>query len=968
MSAAAAFDLIAEENVAEVNALARYYRHKKTGAELLSLINDDENKVFGISFATPPENSTGIAHILEHSVLCGSEKFPVKKPFVEMLKGSLHTFLNAMTFPDKTVYPVASQNLADFYNLTEVYLDAVLFPLLSRETFLQEGWHYELEDPNAPLIYKGVVFNEMKGGYSSPDQVFRVYAQGSLFPETTYGHSSGGDPRVMPELTFEDFSNFHKRYYHPSNAQIIFYGDDDPEKRLEILDAYLSRFEKSQPAEPIARQPQFDAPRRVEKTYPADDTNARNAFVSVNWMLERTEDTEDNLARTLMYLALLGNSAAPLYKALTESGLGEAVISSTSSSYNQPWLYMGMRGVDAKDADKIENLILDTLRTLAKDGIDRETIEATVNTFEFQLREKNTGGYPRGIMYFFSALGDWLYGGDPIKALKYEEALASLKQRLDSGEKLLEALISDLLLDNSHRTTLVLKADKDQSARETAAERAKLDAARSAMSDDDVSEIIDTTKRLKALQNAPDKPEDLAKIPTLTLEDLDRNITTVPTEEQAISGVRTLYHPLATNGIVYLDLAFDLKTLPRDLLPYLPLFSRALTQTGTAKEDFVALSQHIGRVTGGIGATRLIAPILESEEAAAHLVIRAKATPDKTGDMLSIIEDILTSARLDNRDRIRQIVGEDKARFEASLVPAGHQYAFSRLRASFHQADWLNEELGGITQLFFLRTLAEKIDNDWEGVVQALEDIRSHLINATSATVNVTTDRAEWASFTGELEAFLSALPRKPVVSQDWGKPSPSVNEGLTIPAQVNYVAKGANLKALGHEPSGALSVVTKYLGTSYLWDKIRVEGGAYGGFARYEPVSGSYAFGSYRDPNLLASLDVYDKAADYLRNELSEADRVRSIIGTIGDMDPYQLPDAKGYSAFARALTGVSDGYRQERREQVLNTTKSDFKAAADVLAAVARQGHVVVIGSPEAIEGANRERNGFMNVTKVL
>jgi Zn-dependent M16 (insulinase) family peptidase len=884
-----AYDLIAEEQVPEVSALARYYRHKKTGAEVLSLINDDENKVFGVSFATPPEDSTGLPHILEHSVLCGSEKFPVKKPFVEMLKGSLHTFLNAMTFPDKTVYPVASQNLADFYNLTEVYLDAVFFPLLSRETFEQEGWHYEVENPAEPMIFKGVVFNEMKGAMSSPDQVNHAYALQSLFPDTVYSNYSGGDPRVMPDLTYEQFKAFHTRYYHPSNAQIIFYGDDDPAKRLDLLDQVLSRFERGEKAPAIAPQQRFAEPRRVEKTYPSDTENPRSTFVTLNWMLEATDDIEEQLARTVMRRALVGNSAAPLHKALTESGFGEAVIS-TALEIAQPALNFGLRNANADDADKIETLILNTLARLAEHGIDEATIEATLNSLEFELRERNTGGYPRGIAYFFGALGNWLYGRDPIDGLRFEQALEALKSRIASGEKIIEAMIRTHLLDNTHRTTLVLRPDPEQAEREEAAERARLDAVRAAMNDNDVAAAVDTTKKLKALQNAPDKPENLARIPTLTVADLPREGATIPTEELAVAGVRTLFHDLATNGIVYFDLGFDLKTLPRDLLPYLPIFSRALKQTGTSKEDFVALTQRIGRSTGGVAVSRITSPILGSDEAAAYLLVRGKAVTEKTGEMLAIVNDILTDARLDNRERIRQIVAEDKARSEASLVPAGHQYVFARLRSTLHEADWLGEVTGGITQILFLRDLAERIETDWPSVLSALEDIRRHLINANAAIVNVTTDGSAWPAFAAELETFLEGLPRRDFARADWSPlPHPS-NEGLTIPAQVNYVAKGVNLKALGHEPSGALSVVTKFLGTSYLWDKVRVEGGAYGGFANFNPLSDTYAFGSYRDPNLVATLDVYDAAPAFLRKGVSKADIERSIIGTIGDLDPYRV------------------------------------------------------------------------------
>ena len=817
------------------------------------------------------------------------------------------------------------------------------------------------------MIFKGVVFNEMKGAMSSPDQVNYAYALQSLFPDTTYANYSGGDPRVMPELTYEQFKAFHTRYYHPSNAQIVFYGDDDPAKRLDLLDAVLSRFELGEKAPAIPPQPHFAEPRHIEKTYPSDTENPRASFVTLNWMLEPTGDIEAQLARTVMRRALVGNSAAPLHKALTESGLGEAVIS-TGMELAQPVLNFGLRNTSAEDAEKVETLILNTLAHLAEHGIDDATIEATLNSLEFELREKNTGGQPRGLIYFFGALSEWLYGRNPLDGLRFEEALASLKARIASGEKIIEQMIRSELLDNTHRTTLVLRPDREQAEREDTAERARLDAARTAMNDNDIAAAVETTRKLKERQNAADKPEDLAKIPTLTVADLPREGATIPTEELVVEGVRTLFHDLPTNGIIYLDLGFDLKTLPRDLLPYLPIFSRALKQTGTSKEDFVALTQRIGRSTGGVAISRLTSPILGSDEAAAYLLVRAKAVTDKTGEMLAIVNDILTEARLDNRDRIRQIVAEDKARAEASLVPAGHQYVFARLRSTLHEADWLGEQTGGITQLLFLRELAERIETDWPSVQSALEDIRKHLVNAGAAIVNVTTDGSAWPAFAGELEPFLNGLPRGPFTRTDWSPlPHPS-NEGLTIPAQVNYVAKGVNLKKLGHEPSGALSVVTKFLGTSYLWDKVRVEGGAYGGFASFNPLSDTYAFGSYRDPNLVATLDVYDAAPAFLRKGVGKSDIERSIIGTIGDLDPYMLPDAKGYMALVRTLTGVTDDYRQARREQVLAASEADFSAAADLLEEVARSGHVVAMGSEKSITAANRERNNFLNVSKVL
>ncbi|HTJ58998.1 MAG TPA: insulinase family protein [Devosiaceae bacterium] len=972
MSAHPAFELLRDEAIAEVNSRARLYRHKKTGAEVLTLANDDENKVFGITFKTPPEDSTGVAHILEHSVLCGSRKYPVKEPFVELLKGSLHTFLNAMTFPDKTVYPVASQNLKDFYNLVDVYLDAVLFPLISENTFRQEGWHFELDSSQGPLTYKGVVFNEMKGAYSSPASVLGRKVQQTLYPDTTYGVDSGGDPAKIPDLTYTYFKNFHDRFYHPSNSRIVFYGDDPEEQRLEKLEEFLGQFDRIEPNSAIGLQPRFSAPKHITGTYAAGEEEAEKpntAMVSVNWMLDPTADQETAIILALLEFSLVGTSAAPLRKALTDSGLGEGLTSSgIADDYRQPMFSVGLKGVEAGNAPKVEALILDTLQKLARDGIDKETVAAAVNTLEFQLRENNTGSFPRGIALIFRAMRTWLHEGDPLEPLYFEAALGRIKERLANGEKLFETVIGKQLLDNPHRTTVLLTADPEQGEREAAQERARLDAIRGEMSETEVADVMAVATTLKSLQEAVDPPEELAKIPTLHLSDLPRENKITPSEESRMGETRVLFHDLKTSGVVYLDLAFDIHGLDPALLPYFPLFTRALTQTGTAKEDFVSLSQRIGRSTGGIGAGRHTSGTFKGKEAAAYLLVRGKSVPDQTGELLAIATDILLTPRLDNKERIRQMVLEEKAGFESRLSGMGNSLASMRVKANFHEADWLAEQLSGVTHLFFLRQLVTEIDADWPAVAAKLEAIRETVVNRAGLVANITTDRAEWEKFAPELAAFLAGLPSRPVVFTPWPLPEGKVAEGLTIPAQVNFVAKGANILNLGYTPSGATAVAMTSLNTGYLWDKVRVQGGAYGSGTGFTEVTGSFVFTSYRDPNLLQTLDIYDQASGFLRREIEEAELTRSIIGVIGRMDGHQLPDAKGYSALIQTLIGESHEHRQQRRDEVLGAKLADFRALADVLAQAAKVGQVAVVGSEAAIKAANDERSGFLKVTRVL
>lgn len=965
------FELLRDEPIEELNTRARLYRHARTGAEILSLENDDENKCFGVAFRTPPADSTGIAHILEHSVLCGSRKYPVKKPFFELVKSSVKTFLNAMTYPDKTVYPVASTNLADFYNLVDVYLDAVFFPRITPETLKQEGWRYELARKGEPLTFGGVVFNEMKGAYSSPDSVLYRYSQQALFPDTTYGVSSGGDPKYIPDLTYEQFRRFHETLYHPSNARIFFYGDDDPERRLQILDAYLGQFEARDPGSAIGLQPRFEAPRALERTYAAPaEEHGKKGMVTVQWMVGEETSVDRILALGILSYILVGTAAGPLRKALIDSRLGDDL---TGSGYNdgirQHTFAVGMKGIDPADAERVERLVLDTLTGLADAGIDPEQIAAALNTFEFSLRENNTGSFPRGLSLFFRTLDTWLYEGDPLAPLRFEAPLAAIRGRLAAGERLFEGLIRAALLENPHRVRLLLRPDPEQAERDAAEERARLDAYAATLSDHDLERIAAESEALRRMQEEPDRPEDLARVPTLTLKDLDRQGKTIPSEERAAGGAPLLFHDLFTNGIVYLDLAFDLKALPAELLPYVPLFARALTEMGTEREDFVRLVQRIGRDTGGIYASAMTATHLQSGEPLGRLLVRGKATLAQAGAMLAIIRDILLTGRLDDQERFRQIVTRAKAGRESALVPSGNAYARKRLTARLDAAEWADEQMSGIESIFFVRELEQRVAADWPGVQAQLEAVRRHLVNRASLVANLTLDEAGYGELAPALDDFVAELPSAAYTTAAWRVAEAGPNEGLVIPAKVNYVAKGADVRAAGVKVGGAASAVTRYLYNAYLLEKIRVQGGAYGAGSSYDRSTGIFAWSSYRDPNLLRTLDVYDGTGAFLRS--APLDRMtveRSVIGTIGDIDGYQLPDARGYTAMVRRLTGVTDEWRQRIREELLDATDADFRAFADAADAARDSGIIAVVGSAEAIEAANKERPGLLTPVKVL
>ncbi len=971
------FELVSEQNITEYDTLARLYRHKKTGAQLLSLENNDENKVFGITFRTPPSDSTGIAHIMEHSVLCGSDKYPLKEPFIELVKGSLNTFLNAFTYPDKTCYPVASQNTQDFYNLIDVYIDAVFHPLIPETTLLQEGWHYELENLEAPLEYKGVVFNEMKGAYSNPEDLLEDKARMSLLPDTPYGVDSGGDPRHIPELSYAQFKDFHEKYYHPSNARIFFCGNDDPAERLRRMNEALRVFEHLAVDSQLPLQSAFQSPRRIEILFdPGEEESSNKGMLVMNWLLTESGDPQTTLGLSILSHILIGTVASPLRKALIDSGYGEDLAGGgLESEIRQIYFSTGLKGIKADEGgvlileSEIQDLILKTLEKLAENGIEAEMVAASMNTVEFMLRENNSGAFPQGLVMMLRSLTTWLYDGDPCEPLAFEKPLNKIKHEITSGKTYFENLIRQYFLGNNHRTTVILKPQPGLQSRQDEEEKQRLAEMKSGMSEAELVRIIEQAALLKELQQRPDPPEVMALLPSLSLDDLDQKILQIPLEETIINESRVLHHDLFTNGIVYFDVGFNLHMLPADLLPYVPLFGRALVEMGTSLEDTVKLAQHIGRTTGGISPVTFTSMIHGSSNAAANLFLRAKAVPGQLPELFSILGDILFTLRLDNVERFRQIVLEKKAGIEAMLTPGGHRIVNSRLRARYNEADWAAEQMGGVSQLFFLRGLIAQIDSDWPIVMRKLETIRDRLLNRQQMIFNITLDEENWAAMQPQLQEFILKIPTFEAVSEKWARSVEGRPEGLSIPAQVNYVGKGASLYELGYQPDGSIDVISNYLRAGYLWERIRVQGGAYGGFCQFNQRSGVFTFLSYRDPNVLRTLENYDQTAEYLAQlALDKEELKKSIIGAIGELDAYQLPDAKGFTSLQRYLAGESDQHRQLWRNQLLETSPNDFHEFGEILNKLKESGSVVVLGSQESLTQANLEKGQFLEIKKVL
>ncbi|XP_061354534.1 presequence protease 2, chloroplastic/mitochondrial-like [Gastrolobium bilobum] len=974
------FQKVSEEFIPECKSKAVLFRHNKTGAEVMSVSNHDENKVFGIVFRTPPKDSTGIPHILEHSVLCGSRKYPLKEPFVELLKGSLHTFLNAFTYPDRTCYPVASTNAKDFYNLVDVYLDAVFFPRCVEDfqTFQQEGWHFELNDPSEDITYKGVVFNEMKGVYSQPDNILGRTAQQALFPDTTYGVDSGGDPRVIPKLTFEEFKEFHRKYYHPSNSRIWFYGDDDPNERLRILSEYLNMFDASSAPNESKVEPQklFSKPVRIVETYPAGEGGdlKKKHMVSLNWLLsDKPLDLETELTLGFLDHLLLGTPASPLRKILLESRLGDAIVGGgVEDELLQPQFCIGMKGVSEDDIHKVEELIMSTLKKLAEEGFDTNAIEASMNTIEFSLRENNTGSFPRGLSLMLRSIGKWIYDMNPFEPLKYEKPLQDLKSRIakEGSKSVFSPLIEKFILNNPHQVAVEMQPDPEKAARDEAREKQILQQVKASMTTEDLAELTRATHELRLKQETPDPPEALKTVPSLSLQDIPKEPICVPTEVGDINGVKVLQHDLFTNDVLYTEIVFNMSSLKQELLPLVPLFCQSLLEMGTKDLTFVQLNQLIGRKTGGISVYPFTSSVRGKEDPCSHMIVRGKAMAGRAEDLYDLVNSVLQDVQFTDQQRFKQFVSQSRARMENRLRGSGHGIAAARMDAKLNAAGWMSEKMGGLSYLEFLRTLEERVDQDWADISSSLEEIRKYVFSKQGCLINITADGKNLANMERVVSKFVDMLPTSsPIATTTWNVRLPLTNEAIVIPTQVNYVGKATNIYDNGYKLNGSAYVISKYISNTWLWDRVRVSGGAYGGFCDFDTHSGVFSFLSYRDPNLLKTLDVYDGTCDFLRElKIDDDTLTKAIIGTIGDVDAYQLPDAKGYSSMLRYLLGITEEERRRRREEILSTSLKDFKEFMDAMEAVKDKGVVVAVASPEDVDAANKERSNFFQVKKAL
>ena len=949
------FKLNEVKKIKEISSIAYNFIHEKTGAKLLFVENNDDNKVFSITFRTPPEDSTGVAHIVEHSVLCGSRKFPMKEPFVELVKGSLNTYLNAMTFPDKTMYPVASRNDKDFQNLMDVYLDAVFYPCMSEcpEVFMQEGWHYEIEDPKDELTYKGVVYNEMKGAFSSPEAILDKEILTSLFPDTTYGYESGGDPEVIPELSHEMFINFHKKYYHPSNSYIYLYGQMDILQKLAFLDQeYLSAFSKADIDSSIEEQELFDEPKLVIADYPVSENEQveDKTFLSLNFIVGKSTETEVMLAMQILEHFLLRTQAAPLKKALIDAQIGKDVLSSFSESILQPTFSIIMSGSNEDKTSQFKNVIQETLEELVKNGIDKKLIEASINLLEFRLREADFGQSPKGLIYNIKLMNSWLYDASPLLYLEYEEALENIKTSLKTNY--FEQLIEERILSNSHATIVVLKPNQGLGERKAQEVKTYLAEYKKKLSSTEIENLMKLTEKLKLRQETPDTPECLATIPLLKLSDIKAESEHLILNEEKYNEVKVLFHPLITNKIAYLNMYFDTETVAQELIPYAYLLAELLGKVSTQKNEYSELANEINLHTGGIGYD--VVAYTEgssSEKFYPKFRVKSKALVEKLPELSKLLAEILTTSCFEDKKRLKELIEQIKASLEMYLLRNAQQVIAGRILSYFSAAGRYNEQ-GLLSFYEFVTNLSKNFETDLVKIQENLQAVQKTIFNRNNLIVSITLEKENYSKFTDAFADIYNHLGSDKHPKQLYGFEDAKLNEGLMTSSKIQYVGKGANFKQLGYSYTGSLKVLETILRYDYFWNKIRVQGGAYGAFTQFRR-NGNMIFGSYRDPNLAETVDVYNKTADYLRDfKVSEREMVKYIIGTISGLDTPLTPQMKGEVSAECYIRCISQENIQKERDEVLATRQVDIQKLADLIEACMKENYLCVLGGEQKIK----------------
>lgn len=954
-----AYQLVRQEELTDLNSVGYVWQHKKTKARVVVICNDDNNKVFSIGFRTPPEDSTGVAHIVEHTVLCGSREFPSKDPFVELVKGSLNTFLNAMTYPDKTVYPVASCNDKDFQNLMHVYLDAVFYPNIYKreEIFKQEGWHYELDSVDGDIKYNGVVYNEMKGAFSSPEQQLSRLIQASLFPDTAYGVESGGDPKDIPSLTYEDYLAFHKKYYHPSNSYIYLYGDMDMAEKLNWIDEnYLSDFSYAPVDSEIKRQEPFAQMREVVDQYPLTEGESMEdkTYLSYNTVVDTSLNKELYVAFQILEYVLVDNPGAPLKQALLDAGIGKDILSSYDNGIFQPVFSVIAKDANEEQKEEFLKVYRETLSNLVKDGIDEKALLAAVNYFEFKYREADFGSYPKGLMYGLQMFDSWLYSDEKIFThILANDTFAYLKSQIKTGY--FEKLIQKYLLDNTHSTLVIVKPEKNLTAKNDAIVAEKLKNYKESLSKEQLEQLVADTKSLKKYQEEPSTPEELEKIPMLTRADMKKEIRPLISQERDCNGNKLIFQDVYTNEIAYLKFVFDITDIT-EYMPYLTLLNTVLGYMDTEHYSYLDFTNETNIYTGGIIAdVNTYGKPGVIDEFTFTFELRTKVLYSNLEKALELLKEMAYRTDFSDSKRLKEIIVEAKSRLQMKLNGSGHSVALQRSMSYFSKIARMVDEAEGIAYYRFLCDLEEHFEEKRPMLVETFQKLLDYMLNQEKMIISLTADETGYEMFLEKSHVFMDAIVQKqtttlpkvvlPVVEH-------GTQEGFKSASQVQYVARSGNFLQHGYSYHGALHILKVILGYDYLWNNVRVKGGAYGCMCGFSQSGNAY-FVSYRDPNLSETNEIYEQAYEYVKNfTVTERDMTKYMIGAISNMDTPMNPSAIGSRSFNAYMMGITEEQMQTIRNQVLEVTQQDIRNLAPLIKAFMDDGNICVIGNDKKIE----------------
>lgn len=967
-----AYEVLEQRPLDDLHSEGCILRHKKSGARIAVIANDDDNKVFYVGFRTPPEDSTGVPHIIEHTVLCGSDKYPVKDPFVELVKGSLNTFLNAMTYPEKTIYPVASCNDKDFQNLMSVYMDAVFHPNIYKyqEIFKQEGWHYELEDEDSPITINGVVYNEMKGAFSSADDVLQRQILNSLFPDTPYRNESGGDPDFIPDLTYEAYLDFHRRYYHPCNSYIYLYGDMDVAEKLRWLDEeYLSHYEKITIDSAIREQKPFAKPVELVKKYPISSTETEedNTYLSYNLVVGTVLDKKLYLAFDILDYALVSAPGAPVKKALLDAGIGKDITGGYDSGTMQPIFSFIAKNANGSQKEEFLSVIRETLKQQVKDGIDKKALLAGINGSEFRYREADFGQFPKGLLYGIQCLDSWLYDDmQPFMHLEASETYRFLKEQVKTDY--FEQLIQTYLLDNPHASVVVIEPEKGLNAKKEEQLAKKLAAYKESLSKEEIQQLIADTKHLKHYQEEPSPREDLEKIPMLCREDMKREAAPLINQEREVDGVTVIHHSMFSNGIAYLRFLFDIRDFAVEDIPYVGLLKYVLGYVDTEHYGYAELSNEINIHTGGIGCSFGVYPHMSGEEQMKVMFeVKTKVLMEELPEAGKLITEMIKTSILSDEKRLLEILGQLKSRLQASLSSVAHSVASMRAMSYFSRAAYYQDAVGGILFEQKIADLAEHFEEKKADLIAKLEELTRRIFTPERMSVSVVCEEKDFEAVGREIGQLKQALyPSEGTAVRNL---PPLVleqkNEGFTDASKVQYVARTGNFKRHGFEYNGALRILKVIMGYDYLWINIRVKGGAYGCMNSYMRNGDTY-FVSYRDPNLEKTNEIYDGIPEYLENfTADERDMTKYIIGTVSDLDTPLNPNAKGARSMTALLQGITQEDLQRERDEVIGATEKDIRALKDMIASVLEEHNLCVIGNEEKL---NEQKELFTELKNIF